>query len=556
MRQNSPVKYLLYARKSSESEDRQVASIDSQIEHMQRDAQREGLEIANVLSEARSAKSPGRPVFGEVLQRIRRGEAQGILCWKLDRLARNPVDGGQISWMLQQGLIRHVRTHDRDYYPSDNVLMMSVEFGMANQYVRDLSEGVKRGLKDKAKRGWFPGRPRIGYLTTGRQGRGERIIIKDPERFDLVRRIFDLMLTGAYTVPRVHEIATSEWVLRSRSDKKLSLSNFYAILGDPFYYGQFEFPRRSGNWYQGAHEAMITPEEFDRIQILLGRKGATRSKTHLFSFTGVMRCGHCRRAVTAEEKFKRPKNGKVHRYVYYHCTKKRNPACPEGSVEEKKLLTQILRLVDSLTIPEEFHAYALKWFRQECEKETQSLQTALQSRQQAHDVCIRKLDKLLDMRTEEAITEEEFTKKRVELLKEKARYQFIPVCSEKGELRVAEEMLTFIRYIKEKLQNSNEEQRREILLALGSNHRLSGQKLALELEKPLIPMRRAATLARRIHGRLEPRRNGLTQQDLAAIYGRIPVVSALLEEARIFLREVAGKSPFRIAENWSHADAA
>src|SRR5438034_9589674 len=127
MKQNSAkAKYFLYARKSSESEDRQVASIDSQIENMKKDAEREHLEIVEVLSEAQSAKAPGRPVFSQMIERIDRGGAQGIICWKLDRLARNPVDGGQISWMLQQGIIRHIRTHERDYYHTDNVLMMSV----------------------------------------------------------------------------------------------------------------------------------------------------------------------------------------------------------------------------------------------------------------------------------------------------------------------------------------------------------------------------------------------------------------------------------------------
>src|SRR5437899_2006737 len=102
MKQNgTTAKYFLYARKSSESEDRQVASIDSQIENMKNDAAREHLEIIDVLSEAQSAKAPGRPVFSRMIERIRRGEAQGIICWKLDRLARNPVDGGQVSWMLQ-----------------------------------------------------------------------------------------------------------------------------------------------------------------------------------------------------------------------------------------------------------------------------------------------------------------------------------------------------------------------------------------------------------------------------------------------------------------------
>src|SRR5207244_597283 len=230
------LKYFLYARKSTESEDRQVASIDSQIDNMKKDAEREQLRIVDVLSEARSAKIPSRTVFNQMITRIHRGEAQGIICWKLDRLARNPVDAGQISWMLQQGLIQHIRTHERDYYPSDNVLMMSVEFGMANQYVRDLSVSVKRGIRDKAKRGWYPVQPPLGYLNDMRPAKGMRTIVTDLERFALVRKVLDFMLTGAYTVPKLFGIA-NELGLRTRHEKRLSLSNMYEMLRNPFYYG-------------------------------------------------------------------------------------------------------------------------------------------------------------------------------------------------------------------------------------------------------------------------------------------------------------------------------
>src|SRR3989344_3850485 len=147
MKDPNKIKYYLYARKSSEAEDRQVASIDAQISELKKLAKESGLQIVKVFSEAKSAKQPGRPVFNEMLQLIKSGDAKGVVCWKLDRLARNPVDGGQISWMLQRAEIQHVQTYERSYYPSDNVLMMAVELGMANQFVRDLSINVKRGLR-------------------------------------------------------------------------------------------------------------------------------------------------------------------------------------------------------------------------------------------------------------------------------------------------------------------------------------------------------------------------------------------------------------------------
>jgi site-specific DNA recombinase len=553
MKQNgTTTKYFLYARKSSESEDRQVASIDSQIENMKQDAEREHLAIIDVLSEAQSAKAPGRPVFSRMIERIRRGEAQGVICWKLDRLARNPVDGGQVSWMLQQGLITHIRTHERDYYSTDNVLMMSVEFGMANQYVRDLSASVKRGLTDKAKRGWYPVQPPLGYLNDRTPAKGQRTIMKDPERFAVVRKIFDHMLAGAYTAPRVLQIATNQWALRTRRGRKLSESNIYDLLGNPFYYGMFEFPRGSGLWYRGAHEPMITPEEYDGIQVLLGRKGRPRSKGHNFAFTGTMQCVECGAAVTAEEKFKYPKNGKIHHYIYYHCTKRKKPDCTEPSLEEKGLLSQITEIVDRFMIPPEFQAYALKWFRNEHEKETESQKAVFASRHQAYNACVQKLDKLIDMRAAEEITEDEFVRKRAEVVKEKARYQGVLNDSADGSPRVAEDMLTFIRDVKDRLDHGTPEQRREILLALGSNHQLGSRKLALELQKPLIPMGKAASEVREIHRRFEPRKNRMTQRDFEAIYARTPVVSALLEQVRTSLRSLSGYSPFKIVARWCH----
>src|SRR3989338_767867 len=151
-------KYFLYARKSTDVEDKQVLSIEGQLDALRSLAKSEELEVAAEFVEKRTAKMPGRPVFNEMLVRIQQGEAQGIICWKLDRLARNPVDSGQISWLLQQGVIHHIQTHDRSFYPTDNVLMTSVEFGMANQFILDLKTNTKRGLDAKAKRGDYPGR--------------------------------------------------------------------------------------------------------------------------------------------------------------------------------------------------------------------------------------------------------------------------------------------------------------------------------------------------------------------------------------------------------------
>ena len=127
------LRYIIYCRKSSEAEDRQVLSIESQISELKKLSERLNLKVIDIFTESQSAKSPGRPLFNEMIKKINQGKADGIICWKLDRLARNPIDGGQVIWMLQEAIIKHIQTFDRGYYPEDNVLLMSVEFGMANQ---------------------------------------------------------------------------------------------------------------------------------------------------------------------------------------------------------------------------------------------------------------------------------------------------------------------------------------------------------------------------------------------------------------------------------------
>ena len=239
-------KYFIYCRKSSESEDRQITSIEDQLIILKKLAKQKGLNVIDIFSESKSAKKPGREIFNEMLQRIHNKEANGIICWQINRLARNPVDGGNIQWMLQQNVISHIQTYERSYYPSDNVLLISVELGMANQFIKDLSLNTKRGLIRKAERGYYPAHNPIGYMPNPKKGKGEKEIIKDEERFDLVRKMFDLMLTGTYSPPQILKIATDEWMVRNRKGGKIARSNIYRIFSDIFYYGEFEYPK--GFW--------------------------------------------------------------------------------------------------------------------------------------------------------------------------------------------------------------------------------------------------------------------------------------------------------------------
>jgi site-specific DNA recombinase len=528
----TPVKYFLYARKSTESEDRQVLSIESQIDELKAIADQENIQIIEVLHESRSAKTLGRSVFNAMIDRINRGEATGILCWKLDRLARNFIDAGKVIEMLQHSVIQHIRSYEKSYYPQDNVLMMSLEFGVANQFSRDLAVNVNRGMKKKAEMGWYPVQPPIGYLNSKIKGKGKNDITKDPERYEIVRKVFDLMLTGTMTVPKLWRIASDELGLRSRKERKMCRASFYYILSNSFYYGMFEYPRGSGTWYKGAHVPMITDEEFDRIQILLGRKGKPRPKSHIFDFTGMLRCGECGGVITAEEKIKRPKNGKIHHYVYYHCTKRVHPECTQGSIEVTELKKQIVKKIESLEIPPEFHTFALKWFRKKNEKDTETNITILSAHQKAYDACVRKISALIDMRAANEITAEEFADRKPALVKEKGRLE--ELFGDTGDrvnkqLQNADDLFTFLRDAVEKFNTKGFETRKRILSTLGQNLLLKDKILSIDWEKSLLPSQKLASEVNKIHERLEPPKNKMSQGDFEEMYSQNPVVCAQLE---------------------------
>lgn len=521
------LRYILYARKSSESEDRQVQSIDDQKDRLMELAQLLKLNVVETLIEAKSAKRPSsRPVFEKVLEQIEKGKADGILCWQINRLSRNPVDSGRLQMMLQDGVIKSIRTMDREYQPTDNVLLFSVESGMANQFILDLRKNTLRGLDSKVSKGWLPARAPTGYLNDVLT----KTIIKDPERFQLVRKMWDLMLTGNHNPTAIIEIANKEWGFitpkRHRSGgKPLADSMIYKMFNNKFYAGIVCY---NGKEYQGAHEPMISLDEYDRVQVLMNNKSKPKPQVHSFAFTGVIQCGTCGCFVTAEKKTKRIKaTGENAEYNYYRCTHRRQDIeCHEQPIKVEELEKQITKEILGFTIDPEFRDFAISKIKRENNTEIESRNKTREMLQKTYDETQSQLDNLTRMRYREMINDETFIREQGDLQKllNSAKEKLNSSHDRAAQwTETTEEAFHFATNACAKFKVGSIQTKREIFAALGSKFTLTSGVLKFEPKEWIIPISNEVETIKNDVRRLELTRNdeNLTENEKTSVFAEV-----------------------------------
>ena len=382
---NDASRYFLYARKSTDVEDKQILSIDAQINELREFAEREHLIIVEELIEKQSAKTPGRPVFNAMLERIEAGEADGILAWHADRLARNSVDGGRIIYLLDTGKIKSLK-FPRSWFENtpQGKLMLHNDFGFSKYYVDALSENTKRGLREKIRRGEYPGRAPFGYMNDSRVKR----ICVDRERAPIVKEVFERYATGTETLESLRYLFDKRGVQTSTGN--LVGSTFIsAILSNPIYYGHFNYV---GEIYEGKHEPIISKKLFDAVGAVLKRRwrySPTENKNEPKAFLGLLRCGDCGMGVTCEVQ-------KGH--TYYRCTKKNKTAhwCSQPYIREEDLDKEISDLLKPYSLRADWADEMLTRVKEEKKQIAQSAKLMASQKGVEIEKINLRLQKLLD----------------------------------------------------------------------------------------------------------------------------------------------------------------
>jgi len=342
------LRYCLYARKSSESDEKQAMSIDSQLKEISAVAEREKLQIVDIKRESHSAKQSGmRPVFNELITEIREGRYDAILTWAPDRLSRNAGDLGSLVDLMDANKLQKIRTFGQSFSnsPSEKFLLM-ILCSQAKLENDNRGINVKRGIRTKCEMGWRPCLPPLGYYN--RASGGLRDVIVDPERGPIVAEMFQRCAAGQSG--RRIKYWLDSIGFTTRKGKPVTLSMIYLILKNSFFYGEFEYPKKSGNWYKGNHEPLVSKQLFNEVQkaLIVPQKSKWGGKD--FPFKRFLKCGSCGSTIVGEEKFKIRADGGKNRHVYYHCSRQVNYNCSEPYVKEERLNEVLLSKVDRLVL--------------------------------------------------------------------------------------------------------------------------------------------------------------------------------------------------------------
>ena len=409
------IKYIAYCRKSTDEKDKQVLSIEAQVAELKEFAKRENLIISEFITEAKTAKVPGREQFALALKKIEKGEVNGILSWHPDRLARNSIDGGKIIYLLDTGKLVDLK------FPSfwfestpQGKFMLSIAFGQSKYYVDNLSENVKRGNRQKLRNGVWPSKAPYGYLNNPKT----RGIDVDEEKSKVVKKAFQLFADGDISFTAISQVLF-KFEIRRKGEKPVKVGQVKNILANKFYIGILCY---AGEYYQGSHKTFISKKLFDEVQKQIEKIERPRQHGHDFAFAGLATCGECCAAITGEQHIKKYKNGNNQTFIYYRCTKKLKP-CNQKYLSGSQAEEQLRGIVRDCGLHEDWEPYFEKWIIEAEEKDRQTTELDTQKVKSDLQESEVKLNRLLDGYLDQVIEPEIYKQKKNELFEEKLKLE-------------------------------------------------------------------------------------------------------------------------------------
>ena len=406
----------IYARKSTESDDRQVLSLSAQVVWAREACARLGIADQLLFEEKQSAKMPGRPEFNRLMAMVEKGAIDTVVCWKADRLARNALDGGRVVWAMETKKLERIVTTDRTYVGEpDEEFVLSLELGLSAKYSKDLSKNIRRGIQEKLRRGEWPCIAPLGYRNV-RESADHAVIVVDEPMARVVREVFRLAATGSYSLAALAKLARDEWGLTlpkrrpNTTAKGIGVTTIDHILKNPFYYGAM---RVKGQLYAGTHSPLVTKDLFDRVQeIVEGRRTkAERPKCRVFALTGLVRCRKCGRRLTAYTQTK--PSGKV--YCYYTCTNRMRHRCDLPPVSEVAALAPVRDTLAKLAFTERDVDLALGMVAEMREQASQNIEQRRADLDGRIAEVKRAQATLLDLLLSGTVPRADYERKRAEL---------------------------------------------------------------------------------------------------------------------------------------------
>ena len=488
------MKYIVYSRRSRDEVDKQVLSIEAQIAELKEFAKRENLEISEFIEESKTAKVPGREKFAEVIKKLEKGEAQGILAWHPDRLARNSVDGGRIVYMLDTGKLLDLKfpTFWFDNTPQGK-FMLSIAFGQSKYYIDNLSENVRRGQRQKLRNGVWPAKAPYGYINNFRT----RGIDIDPEKSKAIKKAYQMFAEGNKTFIDIARYLY-KFGLTRKNGKVLHISEVHQILTNKFYIGIMKY---KDEYYEGSHKCFISKELFKKVQEERERRIRASYKSHTFPFVGLMKCQECGASITAEQhtKFYKTKNRHA-TYVYYRCTKKIVP-CSQQAVTALEIETQVRKSITDVALPISWANKWTQWIKEDEVVEKQNTDVNLMNLKTEIENLDKKLNILLDSYLDQVIDPQIYKKKKNEIFEKKLKLQEEIVKIESGGSLWLEPFKDFIEKAKTGAKiaygKNNCEEVALYAKNIGSNFFLHNRKLTANY-KSEFDLLRAPAIARNV----------------------------------------------------------